>query len=207
MKDVFFRVTKVSEPKVAKGGQSFVTAEVQHVEERVGAPKRKSLGNSRITTSTLVLWLPGTEFDIPGSNRKLVPTNMYPLTGLEVGDEIDGSIAVVECHPAHPYTWKSEDGSTIVQREVKVAVMADPSHSLYRQFLIEAIAAKGIIPADESLARQTLRIPAAMKAEQGETPAQEPPAQASSAQPVQDAEVEPEVEAEIEVEGNTSDPF
>lgn len=171
MIDIFLRVTSVSEVKQGKGGQSYVLVTVQHVEERVGGPKRRSLaGRSRAATATLVLWLPGTEFKIPGSERTLVPTNIMPEDGIEVGQEFDGCLTTVECDPHNPYKWVAEDGSTIVQREVKVAVMATPGHMLYRQMLVEAIASKGIVPADETLRRSTSRIPAAMKVDGQQTP-------------------------------------
>lgn len=170
MKDIFLRVISVSDPIQGKSGQSYVVAEFAHVENRVGGPKRKSIGGSRVATAKAVLWLPGTEFPIPGTTRTVKPANMYPVEGLEVGDEIDGCLVMVAVDPQRPYTWVAEDGATIVQHEVKVAVMATPDHMLFRAMLAEAIAAKGFIPADEELRRSTSRIPAAMKVDGQQTP-------------------------------------
>lgn len=202
-------VDSVSEPILGKGGQSYVKVVVRYYVHNPFRPKLKRIGASNVDAVTLVLWLPGTEFPIPGSTRTLKPSNIFPADGLEKGDLLEGAVMMVACDPHSPYKWTAEDGSTIIQTEVKVAVMADPEHPLFRQFLVEAIAAKGIVPADEELKRSTRRIPAAIKVEgedpkpldtppQNETPAQVTPAQVTPTLPVQD---------EVEVEGNTSDPF
>lgn len=178
-------VDSVSEPMLGKGGQSYVKVSVRHYEHNPFRPKLKRVGASKVDSVTLVLWLPGTEFKIKGSDRTLKPANILPEDGLEKGELLEGTVMMVACDPHSPYKWTAEDGATIVQTEVKVAVMADPKHPLFKQFLVEAIAAKGIVPADEDLKRSTRRIPAAIKVE-GEDP-------------------QPLVEAGVE--GNTSDPF
>lgn len=177
-KFVGLEVDSVSEPILGKGGQSYVVAKVRLFIHNPNRPKLKRVGGSTVDLVTLVLWLPGTEFPIEGSQRTLKPVNVVPDTGIAKGELLEGTIMVVECDPSHPYIWKGEDGSTIVQREVKIAVLADKDHPLFRQFVIEAIAAKGFIPADETLRRTTSRIPAAIKVDEqqqqgGSTPTPE----------------------------------
>lgn len=164
-KFVGLEVDSVSDVKQAKGGQSYVTAKVRLYIHNPNRPKLKRVGGSNVDLVTLVLWLPGTEFPIEGTTRTLKPANVIPDTGIAKGELLEGTIMVVECDPSHPYIWKGEDGSTVIQREVKIAVLADKDHPLFRQFVIEAIAAKGFIPADETLRRTTSRIPAAIKVE------------------------------------------
>lgn len=185
-KYVYLTVIGVEGPIANKDNNLYWKVKVRHTEERDGGPKiRRRETRSAVDTETLVMWHPDVVFKTK-EGRDVLPASVFPVDQpYEVGEPIEGCLREIECAPGSPYKWVNAEGATIYQTKVKVAVDASPDNDLFARYLVQAIAAKGIVPADESLRKSVSVIPASARVEQHAEPAQ----------------------VEVDAEGNTSDPF
>lgn len=175
-KYVYLTVIGVEGPIANKDGNVYWRVKVRHTEERENGPKiRRRDSRSSVDTDTLVMWHPDVVFKTR-DGRDVLPTSTFPVDQpYEVGEPIEGCLREIECAPGHPYKWVNDQGATVYQNKVKVAVDASPDNDLFSRYLVQAIAAKGIVPADESLRKGVSIVPAAARVDAQDTPENETP--------------------------------